>query len=234
MPRTKEDHRAARALISAPYPLASITARSPPPPEPPVAPPGRIQGQDNEPGDTLHEAPAATYHGFQVFNPLWRDVEPAFPPVPYPPNDREKRRKWAVRLKKPVKAGLIDTGASEVELMSGIEEGVSREEVQAQQGLMSQHGGMDGVGSWDAVSRSGNEDVDIGYCMTDASVCTWLPERQCDQPGDADYLAGYVPLASIGTIVRSSILVTFSRALNPPHSSATNYINTYDAYAEYN
>ena len=116
MPRTRSDYRAARAVLSAPYPLPVVITRNAPPRAPNPA-----ASQTNQ---ILTEPPAAssTYHGFSIFNERWRDLPPAIPPIPYPPQDTLRTRTWKVKLRRPTKP---EGEESEMEVMSGIEEGRS-------------------------------------------------------------------------------------------------------------
>ncbi|KAK4689177.1 hypothetical protein P7C73_g928, partial [Tremellales sp. Uapishka_1] len=108
MPRTTADARMARAFLAAPYPLPHFISRnehmskhrSPPLPQffftPKALPPPTA----------VNDFPSASTS---------KPIEPAFPPIPYP----DKAKKWSVRLSKWDKEG---GEASEIELMSGIEE----------------------------------------------------------------------------------------------------------------
>lgn len=110
MPKASSDYRAARAVLSAPYPLPVVITRNAParspssPPETPQLPASTLYG-------------AQLYHGFPAYNTRWRELPPAVPPVPYPPSEIPRKRNWTVKLQRQVKA----TGErSEIELMSGI------------------------------------------------------------------------------------------------------------------
>jgi hypothetical protein len=118
MPRTWQDARPARALLSAPYPLPYIVTRSPTeqPPLPPVPP---IQAhQPSLTPDTCFHAPIPNPN--DTSSPSCQVAGPRPPLAQFP-----FQRKWRVRLSKPAKR---NGESSDVELMSGIEEtGPSRD-----------------------------------------------------------------------------------------------------------
>ncbi|ORX38314.1 hypothetical protein BD324DRAFT_680061 [Kockovaella imperatae] len=137
MPREKVDYRAARAVLSAPYPLPVIITRSraaasaPPPSGPPLEDQGPVDNASSiseiipDPPPTPTTGGLAAQHGFP-YNSKWKSIPPAFPPIPYPPkaDSTADGTKSTLKLKKQSsKNGTHE----EAEMMSGIEEGTSGE-----------------------------------------------------------------------------------------------------------
>ena len=133
MPREKVDYRAARAVLSAPYPLPVIITRSraaasaPPPSSIPLT---EVPVEDDhhsiieiipDPPPTPTTGGLAAQHGFP-YNSKWKSIPPAFPPIPYPPKAEGSGGKNILKLKKKHQGDK-----DEAEAMSGIEEGTSGE-----------------------------------------------------------------------------------------------------------
>ena len=119
MPKAIIDHRVVRAVLCAPYPLPIIITRN-------------ALTRSPSP-DSSHEAyhpiipdtqSNSTYHGFPVYNPHWRSLPPAIPPVPYPLSEGSKQKRRSIKLKK---LSDRETESSDFELMSGIEAGCGNE-----------------------------------------------------------------------------------------------------------
>lgn len=109
MPKATSDFRAARAVLSAPYPLPVVITRNAPSDS--SIPIPSIDQYTSAPVPQ----PLGSYHGFPVFNHGWHDLPPAIPPVPYPTEEKPKRTNRTVTLKREEKR---EGASSEVELMS--------------------------------------------------------------------------------------------------------------------
>lgn len=145
MPRAKADYRAARALISAPYPLATITTRDFPPLVSETVPNGLDQGAiqiESAPALGPEPGMGGLGNGFATLDPLWREIQPAFPAVPYPPSP-EKKRRWSAKSFHRGNSTGSTAKPREVEVMSGIEEGIVSAQVPQSETSASGVGGLE-------------------------------------------------------------------------------------------
>ncbi|WVF67457.1 hypothetical protein IAT40_002213 [Kwoniella sp. CBS 6097] len=101
-----EDHRPARAVLHAPYPLPFIVTREPlapsahrsPYPPAPASVPPPLSNQMPKPTPQI----PASVADFPTFKNDWRAISPAIPAVPYPSaikEEREEKRKRVKRLR---------------------------------------------------------------------------------------------------------------------------------------
>ncbi|OCF40117.1 hypothetical protein I317_06068 [Kwoniella heveanensis CBS 569] len=122
-----EDHRPARAVLHAPYPLPFIVTRQPPVPplhsqqRPFPAAPASVPPRETAHSPVSVPQVSASIADFPAFSNDWRTISPAFPPFPYPKDDgdaTEERRERVKRLRLlKWKKGKQDE-SSEYEMMS--------------------------------------------------------------------------------------------------------------------
>ncbi|WVW85355.1 hypothetical protein I302_107393 [Kwoniella bestiolae CBS 10118] len=137
-----EDHRPARAVLHAPYPLPFIITRPPSLPtlSAPVLP------------TASHEVtiplPPASIADFPLFKHDWRKVEPAFPPIPYPLVPREEKLRKRVKKLHILKMRKSGEDSSEWEVMSHRSNGISEDDKELL-GLTKQVGKISADGELD-------------------------------------------------------------------------------------
>ncbi|WWD02153.1 hypothetical protein V865_000191 [Kwoniella europaea PYCC6329] len=112
-----EDHRPARAVLHAPYPLPFVITRPQvilPPNSPTLSAPV-LPTVSHEVSVPL---PPASIADFPLFKHDWRKVEPAFPPIPYPLVPREEKERKRVKKLHVLKLKKSGEESSEWEIMS--------------------------------------------------------------------------------------------------------------------
>ncbi|WVR09405.1 hypothetical protein IAU60_006472 [Kwoniella sp. DSM 27419] len=111
-----EDHRPARAVLHAPYPLPFVFTRQAPPAS--IAPKATALTQPAQ--HSLSSAPT-----FPAVQHDWREQAPAFPPIPYPQSSSPLDRKGNLKRIRILRMNRTAEESSEWELssLSGTEEG---------------------------------------------------------------------------------------------------------------
>ncbi|WVQ95160.1 hypothetical protein IAU59_002254 [Kwoniella sp. CBS 9459] len=121
-----EDHRPARAVLHAPYPLPFIVTRQPVPPlrHAHLFPPAPASVPPRETARSPVPIPqvSASVTDFPTFQNDWRAMSPAIPPIPYPAASKEEGREERIERIKKLRLLKWQKGkqddSSEYELMS--------------------------------------------------------------------------------------------------------------------
>ncbi|WVQ79579.1 hypothetical protein IAT38_001679 [Cryptococcus sp. DSM 104549] len=137
-----EDHRPARACLAAPYPLPYIITREPAHSVPPSSQPhstasshaGSLVTRSLPPLSLPPGSPALPHSGPSASTPKpqppapgyafpppthdWRAIQPAYPPIPYPPTDPAETARKRTRRLKLLKGAKEEADSSEWEVFS--------------------------------------------------------------------------------------------------------------------
>ncbi|OCF75775.1 hypothetical protein I204_03068 [Kwoniella mangroviensis CBS 8886] len=121
-----EDHRPARAVLHAPYPLPFVITR----PQvilPPTSPSLSAPVLPTVSHEVSVPLPPASIADFPLFKHDWRKVEPAFPPIPYPLAMRDEKQRKRVKKLHVLKMKKSGEESSEWEIMSHLSNRIGKE-----------------------------------------------------------------------------------------------------------